>query len=81
MLSGAQQPVAAAVGAAALYNDPYRVPDELPWCTICNANAVVRCLDCDSDLYCKRCFVDGHREFAIEDHQIVKYLPPPRAPS
>lgn len=35
--------------------------DELPWCVLCNADALWRCLDCDGDLFCEQCVKETHR--------------------
>ena len=43
-------------------------PDDLPWCCICNDDATMRCYDCDDDLYCQRCFSEGHQQFGLFDH-------------
>ena len=43
-------------------------PNELPWCVICNADAVFRCRGCDGDLYCRECFVECHRGEDMMEH-------------
>lgn len=41
-------------------------PDETEgWCCICNEDGVLVCIDCDDDVYCKRCFDEGHK-FDVE---------------
>ncbi|KAL0271810.1 UNVERIFIED_CONTAM: hypothetical protein PYX00_008794 [Menopon gallinae] len=44
---------------------------ELPWCIICNEDAVVRCLGCENCLYCMTCFKEGHDVFEMKHHKAV----------
>lgn len=42
--------------------DPSEVQEELPWCTICNEDADVRCVGCDGDLFCHGCYKECHED-------------------
>ena len=59
-------------GASVVAATPYsRVPpgsEDMPWCCICNDDATMRCYDCDDDLYCQKCFSEGHERFGLFDH-------------
>ena len=47
---------------------------ELPWCTICNEDAVYRCVEgCEGDLYCSTCFNECHDEIDANEHKKVKF--------
>ncbi|KAL1513697.1 hypothetical protein ABEB36_003071 [Hypothenemus hampei] len=46
---------------------------ELPWCVLCNNDAVYRCLDCGGDLYCRSCNTEVHRNSDDMDHRVVSY--------
>lgn len=48
-------------------------PSELPWCVICNEDAVVRCRDCGGDLYCAACFSEFHQDRDDRGHRTVRF--------
>ena len=64
------------VQAASNISKPPPASEELPWCCICNDDATLRCYDCDDDLYCERCFRDGHQQFYLFDHKYVAFTKP-----
>ena len=49
--------------------------DDCPWCCICNEDATLRCYDCEDDLYCTRCFSEGHEQFGLFDHRYAPFEP------
>ncbi|XP_017768176.1 PREDICTED: abscission/NoCut checkpoint regulator [Nicrophorus vespilloides] len=60
--------------SAVLENDVDELQvEELPWCVLCNDDAVVRCLDCGGDLYCKECNKEAHRNWGDTHHKVIPY--------
>jgi len=50
--------------------------DELPFCCICEEDASVRCVDCEMDIFCQRCYRECHVEIEVTDHRTVPYRVP-----
>ena len=77
----AKQGGATASGSSGASADVHSIPgrwgesDDLPWCCICNADAQIQCYDCDDDLYCMRCFSEGHEQFGLFDHKYTPFEP------
>ncbi|KAF9699659.1 hypothetical protein EKO04_002425 [Ascochyta lentis] len=48
------------------------------WCIICQDDATLKCLGCESDLYCRNCWIEGHRgeSAGLEEkrHRAVEFV-------
>jgi hypothetical protein len=48
------------------------------WCIICLDDATLQCIGCDGDLYCRDCWMEGHRgeDAGMEErrHKAVEYV-------
>jgi hypothetical protein len=43
------------------------------WCIICTDDATLRCIGCDGDLYCRNCWIEGHRGWEERRHRAMVY--------
>ncbi|KAK0617866.1 hypothetical protein B0T17DRAFT_591822 [Bombardia bombarda] len=61
------------LGTAAGYTDE----DQKTWCIVCLEDAAIRCVGCDNDVYCARCWKDMHlgpsAGFDERGHKWVKF--------
>ncbi len=65
---------------AGLFKTPgYTDEDQKTWCIVCLDDATVRCIGCDNDVYCARCWRDMHRGpsagYDERGHEWVKFHP------
>ncbi|KAG9203594.1 hypothetical protein G6514_002612 [Epicoccum nigrum] len=48
------------------------------WCIICQDDATLKCLGCDGDLYCRNCWMEGHKGesagFEERTHRAVEFV-------
>ncbi|KAG5670525.1 hypothetical protein PVAND_000783 [Polypedilum vanderplanki] len=56
-------------------NDDKKSIEELPFCEICNEDAVLRCLECEN-LFCHSCFLEFHDEEDYKTHKTKPYQAP-----
>lgn len=48
------------------------------WCIICQDDATLKCIGCDGDLYCRNCWMEGHKGesagFEERNHRAVEFV-------
>ncbi|XP_026845931.1 abscission/NoCut checkpoint regulator isoform X1 [Drosophila persimilis] len=55
------------------------ITEELPWCNICNEDAVFRCRGCDGELFCSQCYREYHDDDEeYRAHVKLEYSSPPK---
>ncbi|KAK4157755.1 hypothetical protein C8A00DRAFT_11412 [Chaetomidium leptoderma] len=69
---------ASAAGGGLLHSkSKYTDEDQRTWCVVCLEDATIRCVGCDSDVYCARCWKEMHvgpsAGYDTRGHQWVKF--------
>ncbi|KAK4193404.1 Abscission/NoCut checkpoint regulator [Podospora australis] len=66
-------------GTTGLLKTKYTDDDQENWCTVCLEDATIRCVGCDNDAYCGRCWREMHvgprAGYDERGHQWVKFSP------
>lgn len=56
----------------------YTDEDQKSWCTVCLEDGAIRCIDCDDDIYCARCWKEMHvglqAHYEDRGHRWEKYV-------
>ncbi|KAK3907015.1 hypothetical protein C8A05DRAFT_11237 [Staphylotrichum tortipilum] len=64
-------------GKGLLRSNKYTDEDQKTWCVVCLEDATIRCVGCDNDVYCGRCWKEMHvgRSAGYDErgHQWVKF--------
>lgn len=68
----------AELGSGSAANANSSINEELPWCNICDEDAVYRCLGCDGELFCAQCYRECHDDDEYRAHVKEKYSVPPK---
>ncbi|KAL2154996.1 hypothetical protein VTH82DRAFT_3672 [Thermothelomyces myriococcoides] len=65
------------VGKSLLRPSRYADEDQKTWCIVCLEDAAIRCIGCDNDVYCARCWKEMHvgpsAGYDERGHQWVKF--------
>jgi len=64
-------------GKGLLRSSKYTDEDQKTWCVVCLEDATIRCVGCDNDVYCARCWKEMHvgpsAGYDERGHQWVKF--------
>ena len=67
-----------AVAPASSQLVPQQADESEKWCSICNDDAILWCVGCDGDPYCRRCWREGHvgADASFQGHRSIPITQP-----